>query len=226
AGPPGKVVHGVRPGLPGPIDVKLKLHQRRVGSLQQQVVGNLALKRNELEVVIVIGQLKSRVLRGPAYRAEQRRQRAPVRKRPALTRRDPAADEIAVADRPRFFDPGGPGSAQIGRGHLRGRRREPARGEGGPDRADRPAVVPHELHFLVPQRGHAPQGSLKIPRQLVAYRVELEADPRQPVTRAPRRTCAGEREAAEYRDEAPPVHLPAPQRWGTSPPPRGGVPAT
>jgi hypothetical protein len=86
-----------------PVDVQLHLHELGISVLEQPVVDELPLNPLELEVVIVVAELKARCLRALTGFVEELRY-LPETFRVSQLLIDPRADEIMVANYERVFD--------------------------------------------------------------------------------------------------------------------------
>ena len=162
--------------LGDPVEVELQLHQPGVGGLEQDVEGEPSLDVGELEVVVVVAELQTGLARCLPRAVEQRAEPPVLVQGLALLRREPGAGHVVLAQLGRRLQGPGPVFAHRADVHVPGGRRETQAVEQRAQRLDRAHGIAGELHLLVSNRGDLDQGALRVPSQVVADGVELDAD--------------------------------------------------
>src|SRR6266851_281850 len=171
-----EVGQGVRTGDRDPAQIQLHFHEVRITLLQQHVVGQLSSYREELEPVIVIGELNAGFLADFSGMIEGIDGTFPTVGLLADLFRYPRAHDVTLADRLRGLDHGRPLVAEHSVFDVTRRRSEAIAIDHGSDLLRRAAEVAGEFDFLVADGSDLGDGAVEVGLHLVAHGIKLQAD--------------------------------------------------
>jgi uncharacterized protein (TIGR02453 family) len=177
----GEVRHGVRATEHDPEEIELEPYQIRVRLGEQQVVRHPPVgEREELVVVVVAGELETRVpgrLTGPVQAVGDP---LPVVGVASLVGVDPGADDELVTDEPGGVKGSVPPLPRHLVVHVRRWRRQTVSLERCADPGRRLSEIPRELHFAIPDSRDHVESAFEVPLEEAADRVQLEPEALDP----------------------------------------------